>query len=134
MIEKIFKRYKDWLFYWVAVGVGFFVLFFLVTSSWIGVSVKEKCLAATARYGNDDCVLILIDQVVDKGASFRERNYAIWALGQLGDGRALPVLESMHTGNIPDREPYDAGISQHEIKKAINLIESGFNITAFVWR
>lgn len=133
-MKQLINKYKEWFFYWVVVGIGFVVLFFLVTSSWIGASVNEKCLVATAAYSNDDCVLALIAQVHDEGASNRERNYAIWALGQLGDKRALSVLKDMYTGKIPDREPYDDGISQYELKKAIKLVEGGFNATAFVWR
>jgi hypothetical protein len=30
---------------------------------------------------------------------------AIWALGQLGDDRALQMLEHFYTGDIPDRAP-----------------------------
>lgn len=133
-MKKIINKYKDWFFYWLVVGVGFVALFFFITSSWIGVSVKEKCFVATAKYSNTDCVLALTDQLQDESISFRERNYAIWALGQLGDNRALSVLKNMYTGNIPDREPYDDGISQYELKKAIKLVEGGFNATAFVWR
>lgn len=133
-MSNLIKKYKNWFFYWAVVGAGFLILFFLVTSSWIGVSVKEKCLTATARYSRTDCILALMDQLQDENTSFRERNYSIWALGQLGDERALPLMENIYTGVIPNREPYDDGISQYELKKAINLIESGFNATAFVWR
>ena len=65
---------------------------------------------------------------------FRTRNYAIWSLGQLGDKQALPALEKFYTGNIPEREPYDEGISQYELKKAIALLQGGANVTAVVWR
>ncbi|MBN1168437.1 HEAT repeat domain-containing protein [Candidatus Woesebacteria bacterium] len=133
-MKKLITKYRNWFFYWAAVGVGFFILFFLVTSSWIGVSVKEKCLIATARYEKEDCVFALMDQLQDENTTYREKNYAIWALGQLGDDRALSILENMYTGIIPDREPYDDGISQYELKKAIKLIDDGFNATAFVWR
>jgi hypothetical protein len=72
--------------------------------------------------------------VKDNNQSFRNRNSAIWALGQLGDPQALPILQSLYTGMIPDREPLDAGISQYELKKAINLVNGGTNISAPVWR
>jgi hypothetical protein len=133
-MKKLIAKYRNLFFYWFVVGLGFFILFFLVTSTWIGVSVKEKCLIATARYSKTDCVLALMDQLQDENASNREKNYAIWSLGQLGDERALPTLKNMYTGNIPDREPYDETVSQYELKKAIKLIDGGFNATAFVWR
>jgi hypothetical protein len=70
----------------------------------------------------------------DENRSFKARNSAIWALGQFGDSRALPVLEKYYTGNIPDREPLNGTISQYELKKAIKLAKGGTNISAFIWR
>jgi hypothetical protein len=127
------KNTKNWFMYWAVVGVGLFVLFFLVTSTWIGFSVREKCMLSQGRYGGD-CVEALSAHLDDENNPYGERNDAIWALGQLGDGRALPVLEKYYTGNIPDREPWNKTISQYELKKAINLSGGGFNITAIVWR
>lgn len=124
---------KEWFLYWALVGIGTFILFFIVTCTWIGTSVRDKCTLAQGRYGGD-CVEALIAHLQDESNPLRERNSAIWALGQLGDSRALPVLQSYYTGNIPDREPYDQTISQYELKKAINLAQGGFNITAVFWR
>lgn len=126
------EKLSQWFLYWMALGVGFFVLVFLVTSTWIGVSVKEKCLTAKSKY-EGDCVDALIQVVDNDSNSLTERNYAIWSLGQLGDERALQVLHKYYTGIIPDREPYKDTLSQYEMKKAIKLIESGFNLTHFVW-
>ena len=119
--------------YWAVVGMGTFILLFLVTSTWIGQDVRENCLRAQARYGGD-CVEALVSLLDDEQAPFRERNSAIWSLGQLGDKRALPALENLYTGQIPPREPYDAGISQYELKKAIKLVGGSFNATSIFWR
>lgn len=127
------EKLTRWFLYWGLVGVGLFVLVFLITTTWIGVSVKEKCLVAKGKYSGD-CVDALVKVVDSEDNSFRERNYAIWALGQLGDKKALGVLNKYYTGIIPEREPYDNGLSQYELKKAINLLESGFNLSAIVWR
>jgi hypothetical protein len=127
------KKTKDWFFYWVVVGFGLSVLFLLITSVWIGFSVKEKCVLAQGRYGGD-CVGALSDHLEDENNPYGERNDAIWALGQLGDGRALLILEKYYTGVIPDREPWDETISQYELKKAIDLTRGGFNITSYIWR
>ncbi len=124
---------KDWVFYWIVIGAGTFVLFFLVTSTWIGFSVREKCLLSQGRYGGD-CVEALLMHFEDESNPYGERNSAIWALGQLGDERALVTLESFYTGNIPDREPWNKVVSQYELKKAIRLLKGSFNATAFVWR
>ena len=129
-----YKKVKDWFCYWAAVGIGTFILLFLVTSVWIGFSVQDHCLLAQGKYGQElDCVDALISHLEDKSAPYGERNSAIWSLGQLGDSRALPVLKKYYTGDIPDREPWNGVISQYELKKAINLASGSFNATHLVW-
>lgn len=128
-----FKNILNKFFYLLAIGISIFVLFFVVTCSWIGYDVKKQCYEAKQIYGGD-CVESLSKLLIDEKASFRNRNSAIWALGQLGDNRALPILQSYYTGQIPDREPLDQMISQYELKKAVNLTNGGLNIGAFVWR
>lgn len=127
------KRIKENLAYLIAVGVSIFLLFFFVTCAWIGYEVKNKCNQAISEY-DGDCVEAMVTMLQDEEAGFRDRNDAIWALGQLGDKRALPALQSLYTGDIPLREPLGKGISQYELKKAINLASGGFNISALVWR
>jgi len=124
---------KQWFLYWVILGIGFFVLFFLITSTWIGVSVREKCLVAQGRYSDTSCAEALMQTLDDESNSYRDRNNAIWALGQLGDPKALETVEKYYTGDIPSREPYDKGLSQYEMKKAIKLLNGGLNITHIVW-
>jgi hypothetical protein len=127
------KVIKEQLFYTVAIGMSIFTLFFFVSSVWIGHEAKSLCQYAKWQYGGD-CVEALITQLNDEQQGFRARNHAIWALGQMGDNRAFPVLNSYYTGDIPDREPLDIMISQYELKKAINLTNGGTNITALIWR
>ena len=124
---------KEKLFYAVAIGISIFLLFFFIGCAWIGYEAKTLCQNAKWEYGGD-CVEALITQLKDEHQGFRTRNHAIWALGQLGDPRALSVLESYYTGNIPDREPLDEMVSQYELKKAVDLAKGGTNITAFIWR
>lgn len=134
------KNTRQKLFFSGAVGASIFLLFFAVTCTWIGYDVKSHCQEAEREYGRilpagrQDCVEALIMLLNDENKGFRERNTAVWALGQLGDSRALPVLQGYYTGNIPQREPLDKTISQYELKKAINLASGGFNITSYVWR
>lgn len=124
-IQKIFL-------YSFLLGIGFFILVFLITSISIGKEVNRRCELAQSQYGGD-CVEALMQTLEDDKKFFRERNHAIWSLGQLGDERAIPVLEKYYTGNIPDREPYDDGLSQYEMKKALKLLNGGFNITHLLW-
>ena len=138
------KNIKQKLFLIGAIGFSIFLLFFVIASFWIGREVKSRCQTTKGEYGDStsptasqgqvDCVEALIVQLNDENQGFRSRNSAIWALGQLGDNRALPVLQRYYTGNIPSKEPLDKSISQYELKKAINLTNGGFNITAIFWR
>ncbi len=124
---------KEKLFYLVAISISIFCLFFFIACSWIGYEVKDQCQNAQGEYGGD-CVEALMDLLKDEHKGFRARNDAIWALGQLGDGRALATLQSYYTGNIPDREPLAKTISQYELKKAIALTSGEPNLSAFIWR
>lgn len=127
------KNIRQNLLYFLAIIISIFCLFFFITCSWIGYDVKSQCRSARMEY-KGDCTESLIKLLRDEKKDFRSRNSAIWALGQLGDSRALPVLKSFYTGNIPAREPLDKTISQYELKKAIALASGGLNVTAWVWR
>lgn len=128
------KAIKEKLFYLVAVGLSVFLLFFFITNIWIGHEAKRLCSEAKWEYKSSNCVDALIKTLDDEKQGYRTRNHAIWALGQLGDNRALPTLKKHYTGNIPDREPLDDTISQYELEKSIRLLEGGINITAIFWR
>ncbi|MFN8464229.1 MAG: HEAT repeat domain-containing protein [Caldilineaceae bacterium] len=119
--------------YALAVAICIVLLFFVIGVTWIGFDVKSQCQQARREYGGD-CTEALSHLVQDDTRGFRVRNEAIWALGQLGDGRALPVLQSLYTGKIPPREPLDAGISQYELRKAVALTSGGQNPLAIFWR
>lgn len=127
------KAIKEKLFYIIAIGISIFFLFIFITSVWIGHEAKNICQNAKWQYGGD-CVQALITQLNDEHQGFRTRNHAIWALGQFGGNRALPILKKYYTGNIPNREPLDKVISQYELKKAVELANGGLNITAWLWR
>jgi hypothetical protein len=124
---------KNKMMYLLAVGLSIFCLFFMITGVWIGHDVKQQCHEAQAKY-QGDCVEALIDLLNDEGQSFAAKNSAIWALGQLGDQRALATLRSYYTGNIPDRESLSESLSQYELKKAIHLTSGGINIASWLWK
>lgn len=115
------------------IGIGIFLLFFVATGILIGREVDKQCQIAKENYGQD-CVESLVALLNDENRSFRLRNSAIWALGQLGDKHSLPFLQKYYTGHIPEKEPLDKMISQYELKKAIKLVSGGLNMTAFIWR
>lgn len=121
------------LLYALGVGLILFIFIFLVSVSIIGFSVKENCLLAQQRYSGD-CVAALIGYLNDEENDFESRNMAIWALGQLGDRRALGVLESYYTGYEGGRFDRSSGLSQLELKRAIGYMNGNLNITPFFWR
>ena len=93
-------------------------------------SVKHFSEDAIAVYGGDH-VGALIAMVEDESAPFDKRNSAIWALGQIGDDRALPALIQLDTGERQE-PPYDSTkyIVQYTVEKAIKQIKG---ITATKW-
>ncbi len=127
------KSLVSLILYVCAIGASVVVLLFLVACVWIGYEAKSLCLHAVRQYGGT-CVDALMIQLDDTNQSFRAKNSAIWALGQFGDRKALPVLKKYYTGVIPDREPLDTVVSQYELRKAIRLVEGGTNITSWLWR
>ncbi len=75
------------------------VLFVVVASAelMIGSGVRRFSQTAQAHFPGRR-VEALIAMVECKSCSLQDRNHAVWALGQLDDLRALPVLEKHYTG------------------------------------
>ncbi len=116
--------------------LGIFILgvvIFIITGLWIGSDVRRYCKKARSIYGGD-CVTALMEQVNDPGMPYRDRNHAVWALGQLGNPKALPYITKFYTGRIPPTESQDAVLSQRELDKAIRLMQGSLNISAIIWR
>lgn len=115
-------------------GILFCFAFVFVTylmACWsIRSSVKEMSAVATKEYPGDrtEALMRYLDS---ENHSLRERNRAVWALGQIGDGRALPVLEKSYTGRPCDHENR---LCQRELQKAIKACKSAFNATAWLPR
>ena len=127
------KQTKNLMIYLVSLGIIFLLFIFLISVTLIGLSVKERCQMAQNRY-QGDCVESLVRYLEDEENNFQSRNSAIWALGQLGDSRALPVLEKYYTGYEGGKSKINEQISQYELMKSIKLAKGGFNITSFFWR
>jgi hypothetical protein len=119
---------------WIAKGAALVVVallgMFTATGLSIGSGVRDASAASVAAYGGDR-VDALISVVDSPARALHERNRAVWALGQVGDARALPVLERHVTGKPCD---HSHAICQHELSKAIRLCRGARNISAFVWR
>ncbi len=122
--------WKVWLIVGVVAGAALVALGFAALAWQIGSSVRATGDAAVQEYGGDR-VDALIALAGSSAQGYGSRNRAVWALGQLGDARALPFLEKEYTG-----EPCDHGrmLCQRELQKAIRLCRGGTNATAVVWR
>lgn len=90
----------------------------------IELSVKRACAEATAVFPGDKVEALMAFVITDTygydARLYRRNNRAIWALGQLGDPRALPFLKGLATGQPCDHE---TNICQGEVSKAIQKLE-----------
>jgi hypothetical protein len=86
-----------------------------------GGSVSRDALRQVS--GARDDVEALIAVVDNPAQTPQDRTRAVWALGQIGDHRALPVLEKYHTGEPCDHE---RAICQYELDKAIRKIRGEY--------
>ena len=99
--------------------------------SWkIGHDVHAAAGAAVGEFGGHP-VIALQHVACDEARPLRERNRAVWALGQLGDPSALPALESLATGEECRHDEY---VCQRGVQKAIAGCRGAPNVTAVFWR
>lgn len=130
MFKKIDKNLIGFI---IGTAILFFAFIFLIMCAQIGYGVRNQCQLAQGKYGGE-CVDALMAKVADASDNYG-KNSAIWALGQLGDKKALSFLEQYDNGEpLPEREPWDKGISQYELRKALKLLRGGINLSALVRR
>lgn len=79
---------------------------------------ENIAIAQAAHPHPGDNVAALIDYVNEESHTFRKRNLAVWALGQLRSDRALGTLEKHYTGRECN---HNAALCQSELDKAIEL-------------
>ena len=110
--------------------LAFLFLAFVMICWSIRSSVKEISADAVREYPGDRTEA-LMTYVDSENHSLRQRNRAVWALGQISDKRALPVLEKWYTGDPCDHQN---SLCQRELSKAINACNGAFNATAWLPR
>jgi hypothetical protein len=125
-----FVKIKKVIVYGTLICFAFLFIVFLWVCLDIRSGVKKISAEATQQYPGDR-VEALITYVKSEDHSLRQRNYAVWALGQIGDKRALPVLKQFYTGGPCDHAHC---LCQYELQKAIKLCEGSFNATAWLPR
>lgn len=111
----------------------FLLIVFIASFISIYNGVKNNCLKAKKSY-NQDCINSLVKTIQSDKVSFREKNSAVWALGQLADKKALPFLYELDkTTSEQDRCSHDKYLCKYEIKKAIKWCEKG-NVTSWMYK
>jgi hypothetical protein len=75
----------------------------------------------------------MINILDSEQSSIKEKNNAVYVLGQLADKKALPKLQSLYSGVPQNKEPLDTVLSQYEIEKAIKWCENG-NATSWMYK
>jgi hypothetical protein len=83
---------------------------------WVQGTAREVAVRATEVFPGDE-VEALVVLVQSEDRSFADRNRAVWALGQLGDERALPMLKRFYTDRACDHSKF---LCQKELRKAID--------------
>jgi len=105
------------------VAGGFFSLFY---------TVRKTCNIAKEKHGGK-CQTALIAVLEDENTTFKEKNDAIWVLGQMAESESLVILEKLYIGKVPEgREPLNKVVSQYELEKAIRWVKNG-NITSWMY-
>lgn len=110
-------------------GTGLVLGAFILGVQWIGYDVRQQCVDAREEY-QGTCVESLSKLVLDQRQKLRHRTQAVWALGQLGDKKALPALEELAT--LPECQK--GSECEYELAKALRLAKGGINISAPFWR
>ncbi len=108
----------------------------ILFSLWIELHVKKMCDMATRKYPGDKVEALMMSVETEEygynARRYKTNNHIFWALGQLGDKRALPLLKDLLTGQPCDHE---TNLCQGEIQEAIEKLEGNeFNLPKFLWR
>ena len=114
----------------MGIVAGILLLGFAFVEATIGIGVAGASHKAMAQFKGDK-VEALIALVNCEECSLKDRNMAVWALGQLRDKRALPALYKYRTGKRCDHQRM---ICQYEIAKAIKWTEGNSYMLPQVWR
>ena len=95
--------------------------------------VKTTCLRAKAAHPGD-CMSALTAYIQSDTHTFRERNKALWALGQLADKKALPFLQELEASYaMVNKCDHNTQVCPDEIYKAIKWSKKG-NLTHYMYK
>ena len=108
----------------IGIGLGLLVILMLTLLLVRGKMQRDlweiTSLAGMAYQQSDEPIEALLVWVQSPYHPLEDRNRGVWALGQLRDPRALPVLREYFHGGQCDHEHE---LCQRELKKAIDLCQ-----------
>jgi hypothetical protein len=116
---------------WVlGIAAGIIFVLYLGCSVMIGWGIETASQKAMAQFKGDriEALIALVDC---QNCRMEDRNLAVWALGQLKDKRALPILYKYRTGKPCN---HWSQICQYEIAKAIRWTEGNSYMLPQIWR
>ena len=95
--------------------------------------VKQVAQAARTKFPGDS-VQALVACLQSDDVSFQDKNEAVWALGQIGDNRALQPLKNLYTG-VECEKPCSKKnkICQYELEKAVEFCGGKFSATKWMY-
>lgn len=136
MVLKSTSRLQRKLLWGMAISLCVCAVVIILFSLGIELGVKRVCGMATQKFPGDKVEALMMFVKSDKygyNAELYSANIQeFWALGQLGDKRALPFLRNLLTGEPCDHE---TNLCQGEIKEAIHKLEGDpFNLPKLLWR
>jgi hypothetical protein len=111
---------------WTITGLLAIAVSLMALEGGIRFTARATGNRAAARFGGDRIKGLAVLAACG-GCSLEERNMAVWALGELRDRSALPVLKAHYTGGRCD---HAADLCQYELGKAIMKIEGTWNFHA----
>ena len=130
------SRVRKVVVWGMPIALSVCVLVIILLSLGIELGVKKLCGAATRKYPGDKVEALMMSVESDRSGYsahvYKANNHSFWALGQLGDQRALPFLRGLLSGEACHHE---TNLCQGEIKEAIVKLEgNGFNLPKSLWR
>ena len=127
---RILKRVSKIASWILAIVAGILIVAYLGVSIMIAWGINKESRSAMARFAGDriEALMALVDC---QNCRLEDRNHAVWALGQLRDKRALPVLYKYRTGKSCN---HSWQICQYEISKAIRWTEGNSYMLPQIWR
>ena len=127
---RILKRVMKIALWILAIAVGLLIVVYIGVSLMIGWGINKESRSAMARFSGDriEALMAFVDC---QDCRLEDRNHAVWALGQLRDKRALPVLYRYRTGKPCN---HWRQICQYEISKAIRWTEGNSYMLPQIWR